>query len=425
MIFKEEKHNNTIFGFWVFVWLVDKMRLLEDIVEKKRRKSVFKDRDAISIHFVPERLPFRERQLREILEEVSELALDKKANNLFLYGKIGTGKTAVAKKVLRELREFAEKNRLRISGKYINCKNYNTKYKVICRVAEEFYPSKRFFGFSSSYVFEKILDFLNKNGTKLVVVLDEIDKVKDVDDLLYKLTRANSDVEKGGIYVIGVSNNLLFKNRLNMQTKSSLCEREFVFPPYNAHELEKILLERVGLGFREGVVGGDVIRYISALAAQESGDARRALILLQKTGEVAEESSLHEITIDVVKNAKERMEVELISSMIATLPKQHKLVLYSISMLNIKGSGIKGISGEKRVLTSGEIYDYYRNLAKELSLNVVSLRQFKEYLNELNLYNLIETRASGAGFRGTTTLTSIAFNAFQIKEILDKEFFDF
>ena len=73
----------------------------------------------------------------------------------------------------------------------------------------------------------------------LVVVLDEIDVVKDLDDLIYTLTRANSDMKSGGITIVGVSNKVSFKEDLDPRSLSTLYENELVFPPYNSNELSR------------------------------------------------------------------------------------------------------------------------------------------------------------------------------------------
>ena len=68
---------------------------------------------------------------------------------------------------------------------------------------------------------------------------------------------------------------------LSPQVASRLAQIDMVFHPYGANEINDILKERVKHGIREGVLDQRVIGLCSALAAQEHGDARRALDLLR------------------------------------------------------------------------------------------------------------------------------------------------
>jgi len=44
--------------------------------------------------------------------------------------------------------------------------------------------------------------------------------------------------------IIGISNKIRYKESLNERVKSSLSERDFVFPPYDANQLRAILSSR-------------------------------------------------------------------------------------------------------------------------------------------------------------------------------------
>ena len=57
-----------------------------------------------------------------------------------------------------------------------------------------------------------------------MTILDEIDGVKDLDDLIYTLTRINSDIKAGGVTIIGISNRVSFKESLDPRSLSTLYE---------------------------------------------------------------------------------------------------------------------------------------------------------------------------------------------------------
>ena len=394
--------------------------VFEQILEKE---TVFKDRNLITPHYTPRELPFREAQIKEISEILSGLINSLKVNNLFLYGKTGTGKTSTVRHVISDLLDYANKKDSKINAIYINCRNHSTKYRALLKCLKELYPNENFLGFSAGFVHEKLIDYIKENKNSVAVVLDEIDKLKELDDLVYALTRANDEFEKGSISVIGISNNLMFKDRLDPRTKSSLCEKEIVFSPYNAEELKEILIQRVKLAFKENTVSDSAINLASAIAAKESGDARTALMLLLRAGEISDKKEKKTVSEEEIFEAKKSVEEEIIFSMISTLPSQEQLVLLSIAELSLKKTGITNLSGEqeKGLMFSGEVYEKYQKLAKNLGENVVSTRWYRQYISELEMYGLIHTTNSGPGQRGQTRLIKLGFDAEKIKNVLEKE----
>ena len=396
---------------------------MDNIFEKEfARETIFLDRNLISPHYTPKVLPFRETYIEKISNILSQTLHGKKTDNLFLYGKTGAGKTAVTKHVVQQLLEFASNKNIPVKGTYVNCRNHNSKYRVLIKIVKELYPEENFLGFSSAFVYEKLLDYAKK-GNQLVLVLDEIDKIKDVDDLVYSLTRGNDELTIGGISLVGISNNLMFKDKLDPRTKSSLCEKELVFPPYNAAELSEILLQRSKIAFKPGTVETSAINLAAAIAAQESGDARTAVMLLLRAGDLADRKEIEKVTDEDVKKAKSQVEEELIFNMLSTLPEQQKLVIYAIAKLSLEKKPMQKITGEteKGVLFSGEIYEEYCRIAKRYKESVVSSRWYRQYINELEMYGLILITASGKGIKGQTRLIKLGYSALKIRGLMEKE----
>ena len=389
------------------------------------KESVFTDKDIISPHYIPERLPFREKQIDEITQSLSAVAHSAKPNNLFIYGKTGTGKTATVKFVMDQLSEFVERRGLPVFSAYVNCRSHASKYKVLLKAVRSLHPSKDFLGYSASFIYEKLLNFTSREGAHIILVLDEIDKVKDIDELVYSLSRGNDELEKGSITLIGISNNLMFKDKLDPRSKSSLCEREMVFSPYNANELKEILFERCQLAFRPGSVTESAISLAAAVAAQESGDARTAVMLMQRAGEIADRAQVSTVDEGYVEKAKASVEEEIIFSMISTLPEQQQFVLYAISQLTMQRKGLRKVSGEieEGVLFSGEIFEAYLDLAKKFGKSAITSRWYRQYVNELEMYGLILVTPSGKGIKGQTRLIKLGFDAERIKLALEKELF--
>lgn len=386
-------------------------------------QSVFINKNAINPHFVPTELPFREKQINDITLILASALHNQKPSNVFVYGKVGTGKTSTVRHVLNHLMDFKAKNNAKVGITYINCRTHNSKYKVLQKCCKEFFPDQNFLGYSAAYVYEKLLDYPQQNGHHLILVLDELDKVKDLDEMVYSLTRSNDELGQGSITIIGISNNVLFKDRLDARTKSALCEKELVFPPYNAEELKAILKQRVELAFLPGRVHESAINLAAAMAGKESGDARTAVLLLLRAGEIADSLKKDQVSEELILQAKKMVEHEVILNMITTLPEQERLVLYAVACLSEKRKPMPTLSGvmEEGILMSGEVFEEYQKAAKKMGEEPVSQRWFRAYLNELEVYGMISSTKSGPGLVGNTRLIRLNYEFEKVKHSVEKE----
>jgi len=389
-----------------------------------QRSTLFVDRNVLSPHFIPDTLPHREKEIDRIMKCVAPALSGKLMHNLFIYGKTGTGKSASTKHVIDKLLKVKDKYKAAVDCIYVNCRILNTKYQIMLKCAEYCYPDESFLGFPFSHLFERVMKYIGENNCNFVVVLDEVDKVKNLDDLMYTLTRANDELKSGRISMIGISNNVQFKEQLDPRSKSALCEEEMVFAPYNAEQLGDILLQRTKMGYKPEVVSESAVSLASALAAHESGDARYALKLLLKAGELADEAGEPRIVDSHISKARKGVEEEIVYDVVKTLPEQQKIVLYAIAQLTMEGghyTRLDGISDEK-VLLSGEVYERYEGLCRTLEQEARSARWCREYMNELEMLGMITTTISGKGFRGNTTLIRLAFPPEKIIDIVRKHF---
>ncbi len=394
---------------------------IKDMFRKEiNKKSVFKNKDLISPHFVPDTLPFRENQIQDIITNLAPALQGIMPTNLFIYGKTGTGKTSTINKVLEKMIEIQKESNIqqRILTVYINCRTYNSKYKVLLKISDNLFP-KSYFGYSASFIYDCIVKELVKKKVFVLVVLDEIDLIKDANDAIYSLVRINDEIKEGAITIIGVSNNVLFKDQLDTRTKSGLCKKELVFPPYNAQELREILLQRVNIGFQDDCVGDGALALASAYAAQESGDARTALLLLESAGEIADKKQTYKITEEEITEAKKNVEEELIVDMISTLPDQIKIVLFSVATMVKSNRFSTHLLDDGYVIYSGDAYVEYVKQIKQLSKQPVTMKWFKEYLEELTTYGLLITTTSGKGVRGSTTLIKMAIDTNTVLKVLE------
>src|SRR6059036_925533 len=236
-------------------------------------RPIFKtDRDILRPAFVPDRLPHREDQVDQLAQILSTALRGERPSNVLIGGRT-------------------------VQYVYMNCEIVDTPYGVLQNVANRFVEnlSQRipFTGLSTDRVYQMLVEKLDEEKRIVILVLDEIDKIvtKNGDDLLYQLLKINDDLTRAKVSLIGISNDLKFTEWLDPRVKSRLSDEKMVFPPYNAGELFDILRERTLKAFDNGVAKDSVLSLISALAAAEHGDARRALDLLRVAAELAERAA--------------------------------------------------------------------------------------------------------------------------------------
>ncbi len=372
---------------------ISKPNILDDVFERfVNGPKLFKDRAALRHDYLPERLPHREDQIRSLGEAVAPALKEAPSSNLFIYGKSGTGKTAVTKYVLSHLESKAKEYGAQVKFCYVNCRMTGSEYRVFASLSLGLGSVVPFTGLSVGEVFDRFRGSLEHNRTLLIIVLDEIDAlVKDRGDgLLYELTRINETLRKSRVSIIGISNDLRLKEFLDPRVFSSLSEEELVFRPYDASELRNILLERSKISFREGCLSESAISICSALAAAEHGDARRALDLLRVAGEVAERLGSELITEDHVREAEKHIEHDRVVETLKNLTLHSKLVLLSVCNLS------------KSSATTGEIYDVYKDSCSEIGISLLTQRRLGTLISELDAMGLLNAKIVNMGRYGRT-----------------------
>ena len=386
--------------------------ILNDVFENfLKNVKLFKDREVLRHDYLPDKLPHRENQIRLLGETVAPVLKDARSSNIFIYGKTGTGKTAVTKYVLSHLEAKAKEYGASVKFCYVNCRMTGTEYRVFANLSQSVGLAIPFTGLSVGEVFDRFRTGLDASKTLLIVVLDEIDAlVKERgDSLLYELTRINETLRKSRVSIIGISNDLRLKEFLDPRVFSSLSEEEMIFRPYDASELHNILLERSKLSFNEGVLSEAALNVCSALAAAEHGDARRALDLLLVAGEVAERQGAKAITEEHVKEAEKNIEHNRVVEALKNLTLHSKLVLLSVFYLN------------KSSATTGEIYDVYNDLCGELGAGLLTQRRLGTMVNELDVMGLLNAKVVSMGRYGRTKKIRLEISRTIIRDVFGSD----
>jgi len=392
-------------------------------------RQIFKNREYLRPTYTPGELPHREEQIHQLARILVAPMRGETPSNVFIYGKTGTGKTATVKYVTKELEKVAERAPRKVEVVYINCELVNTQYRILATLANTFLSKMRgngtelpdlpkevpMTGWPTDQVYKCFFDALDSNKQLAVIVLDEIDKLvlKSGDEVLYNLTRVNSDFNNAKISIIGISNDLNFMNYLDPRVKSSLGEEELVFSPYNALQLKDILGRRAAMSFVDGSLADGVISLCAAHAAREHGDARRALDMLRVAGELAEREGAETVTVGHVRQAFQKIEKDTMLEVIRTLPTQSKLVLYSVILLDEKGV---------RKIITGDVYNVYRTVCRQVSLDILTQRRVSDLISELDMMGIINARIISKGRYGRTKEIVLNVQPLQARAAIQEDY---
>lgn len=379
------------------------MNSTENLFQKfLESKPIFSNREALTISYLPTTISHREKQINDLGRILAPALKGGKPSNLFLYGRPGTGKTLVAKYVGTELEKISNSNEHKVKILYVNCKMKriaDTEYRLMAHLSSLMGQEVPFTGLPTDMIYKSFFETLEKSNQTVILIIDEIDALveKTGDEILYNLTRINQDLGKSRVSIIGITNNLGFIETLDPRIRSSLSEEELIFPPYNALQLQDILKERANLAFSMEVVEPGVIEKCAALAAQEHGDARRALDLLRVSGELAERNAHERVTTGHVDNAQEKIDIDRVLEIIKAQPKQSQAVIFAIVELSEKNPEVE----------SGAVYDFYQEMCKKHGLKVLTTRRVSDLIAELDMFGIISTKVISKGRYGRSRVISL------------------
>jgi Cdc6-like AAA superfamily ATPase len=228
--------------------------------EAKQAASAVKDFRVFDFGFIPE-APFIRPETKRIIDSIVQYHQTGIPRNLVVTGPRGSGKTLTMRYLERALRTT-----LGLPFFGVNCRVYNTSYKVLAHILKVR---------SRGYAYSELCEIFEREiPGNAVIVLDEIDLLGEKDirkDVLYFLSRSPNRY-----FVVLLSNNPRFLRSLDESTRSSLQPETIFFRNYCATELLEILQDRARTGLHEVAPG--LLEEISGLTAKNTnGDVRVAI----------------------------------------------------------------------------------------------------------------------------------------------------
>jgi cell division control protein 6 len=365
----------------------------EDLLKKP---SLFKNESKLDNNYVPERLPYRNKELSLLSQLFLVLITNPNSisRKILIIGKTGIGKTATIKLFGEMLVNAAQKRSGDIKYVHINCRKERTSYKVLIKIARALNKNFPKRGYSPQDLLEIIVDIIKDQNLHLLIVLDELSYLIGKEgDLIYSLTRINDDSfnTRQHMSIIGIARDISCLSGLDTSTMSTLQRNIIYFNNYNKEQLFDILKYRTEISLKENIISDNLIQIITDLVYQ-SGDIRYGLNLLWKSTKIAENQNLKYVTIESIRLANQDIVPFSTIDILRYMSTQKIIFLLAIiNSLNKCG----GIHTSVR-----EITESYLILCESLGIQPRSHSQLWNYLQEFKREYLITMEIVSESIKG-------------------------
>lgn len=375
---------------------------MRDVIEDElSSSSVIKDLQILDFDYIPEELPHRDGQLRQLAQLFKPLLSDV-PQNVVICGPVGTGKTVITKRFCAKFTAIARKQGKHVDYVHINCRKRSTNSMVLLGVLNHFDPRFPDRGFSVQEMLQVLARQLQRRETQLLLVLDEADALlsKEGSNLIYDLTRFGDESLKDAnpVSIIMVSQKDVLE-QLDTSALSTFKRSNIIkLNKYQRDELFDIVRQRVQLGFHQGTVVDDSIELIADIAC-EWGDARFAIELLWKAGLAADQNHEDIVQPEHVRAAKAETYSVVTEDKLKNLGKHQIITLLAVA---------KRLDKDKSAyVTTGHLEKTYQITCEEYEEKPRAHTMFWNYLKEIENAGFINIKLSGKGHLGTTQLISL------------------
>jgi cell division control protein 6 len=379
-------------------------------LQEGAQNSVFRDKGLLDPDAVidEDRIVGRDEQLDDIITYLRPALQGNRPPNMLLYGPSGTGKSLIINAVCEQVDELAAAQGNRFGVIRINCQTIKSHDRAVYRLVENAAteagvdPGVPESGISTDQKLSRFYELLSEHFGSVIIILDEVDllvgRQRDPNDepaysmLLYQLSRASQLGRiEGHVSVAALTNDPRFMENLDGRTESSFNPQDVVFPDYDANQLQAIL-ERRRDAYQEGVLEEGIIPLSAAFAAQDHGDARKAIDLFRKAGEIADRRDEAAVREDHVRDAQQEAERDRTLTQMQGLSTQKKLSLYATAVVPVYAE--KTLNA----IPSTVAYRVYQYITDLLDADEKSRDSYLRYMSEAETYNFVTSEKRGRGY---------------------------
>ena len=337
----------------------------------------------------------RIRQLRGLADALAPVLGGILPHNLLIYGASGTGKSVTCLHFLSSLQRLCQTSNTPFKYAYVDLTTPRTCFGAFNEFAIALDGHVRRYrkGIALEHMQEQIITALSGMSGFVGVLIDEVDNITGRADLFWTfLAKTLPKRVPVRIFYIFLTNRLDWDKSLDPRVLAVLKKQDMIFEPYDAMDLGEILRLRVEKALDTSKVEEGAIRKIAAHASRETGDARKAVELLAKAVNVAEETS-GRLTDAEVDRAAEGLEVDKTEELIRSLAVQQRLALRAC---------YTGLNARRGRLSTGAAYEWYRRVCEGEGSQVLTQRRFSDMVSFMDLYGLINARVTSKGRYGKT-----------------------
>jgi cell division control protein 6 len=356
--------------------------------------AIFLNRSKLSPRFVPEELPHREEQVKQILHVFAGAAGEPDKFPLTILqvvGVAGIGKTTTVTRSTKAIGEEFEKNRRKLKTAYINLKlQGGNKFAIYRFLLERLAPDLPAQGLSAEEMLRYLLRYLRDSNQYALIVMDEIDyliKTSKDTSLVYDLTRLNEFEPEKSCNVKGVvfiARSTDFYSKLDPAELSTLGRVPMEFSQYSLEQTSDILASRCEQAFNPRTIGSDVIDQVAKIttSSEVNGDVRYALDLLLYAGNLAESQGEERVTLEHIRKVHGQTSPTITTEEIEQLSKNHVISLVAV---------VRALkSKKKQYVELKDIRLHAAELAEQLG---VKKMEVEDYLDDLKARRLVEMRS--------------------------------
>jgi len=271
--------------------------------------------EVFSDAFLPPKLIYREKEVSQI-----ELALERGAGNIAIFGASGVGKTATLRWVLNRNSDTFHT--------FIHCTHNFTRKNLLLHLAQHLHipcnPKKD----NADIITEKISPNFKKSS--FFVILDDIDRLKPTERCsILKL----ADIFSNMSFIICT-------NRLGLLVKlkdscpdilTRLSPTNIYFNAYDIPQISDILQARCKEGLKYGAYEeGDIKGLAAYLKRKTEGDVRAGIRAIRVAADNATIEGKNRITFESLTDALDTVMAENLIEVIGNLSSHEKILLISV-----------------------------------------------------------------------------------------------